>query len=63
MALPENCIITINGRVESGNPQVNEDSCDTIELITRLILSQVRLPIPPLRRFKVPMFSEQVILY
>ena len=35
MALPENCIITINGRVESGNPQVNEDSCDTIELITR----------------------------
>ncbi len=35
MALPENCIITINGRVEPGNPQLAEEECDTIELITR----------------------------
>lgn len=35
MALPENCIITINGRVEPGDPQFSEEDCDTIELITR----------------------------
>ena len=35
MALPENCIITINGRVEPGTPSFTEEECDTIELITR----------------------------
>lgn len=33
--MTENCIITINGRVEPGIPSFSEEDCESIELITR----------------------------
>lgn len=35
MALEENAIITIHGRVEPGNPQITAEDTDTIQLMTR----------------------------